>query len=88
MQCPQEVGGTLDDDEQLRFLSVLSRIKQRDNTIYDPGTKLFMDEEDDDAEEGEEASAGGSGKSRKERQTRLKDVLASQVRCTDVKYTT
>lgn len=87
----QGVGGTLDDQEQIRFLSVLSKIKQRDNTIYDPGTQLFVDEEDDDeedeAEDGGEGSAGGSGQGRKEKQTRLKDVLARQARLLSLKGT-
>ena len=63
---------------------MLSKIKQRDNTIYDAGTQLFSeeDEEEDEQGDGEGGSDVGSdqGNGRKEKQTRLKDVLARQVR--------
>ena len=69
-----------DQEEQRRFLSVLSRIKQRDEAIYQPDTQLYSAGEDEDEEEDE----GGDGerqprRARQQRPARLKDVLARQV---------
>lgn len=67
-----------DQEEQRRFLSVLSRIKQRDESIYRPDTQIYTDEEDDDEDDGEED--GRPRSSGQQRPARLKDVLARQVR--------
>ena len=67
-----------DQEEQRRFLSVLSRIKQRDESIYRPDTHLYPDDEDDGQDDDEEADVQPR-RSRQQRPARLKDVLARQV---------
>lgn len=64
-----------DGEEALRanqqFLSVLSKIKNRDESIYNSEAKLFPDE----AEE----TSDGEAPAAKEKPALLKDVLAQQV---------
>lgn len=58
------------------FLAVFAKIKQRDESIYDAGNRLF-EESGSEAEEEEEDK--GSGKRRKDDPKFLRQVLAEQV---------
>lgn len=69
----QDDGEALLDDQT--FLSALSKIRNRDQSIYDSEARLFPDEP---LEEGSDEEAPAA----KEKPALLKDVLARQVRST------
>ncbi len=71
--CPYQDDGDAALQDNQTFLSVLSKIKSRDQALYDGSTKLFPDELSD--EEGSDKDAPAA----KERPALLKDVLARQV---------
>ena len=57
-----------------RFLNVLSKIRQKDQSIYDSTAQLYPESESD-PEEGD----GTRGEAQPSSKARLKDVLAKQV---------
>ena len=56
-----------------RFFNVLSRIRQKDQSIYDSSAQIYPESESEDGEEGDHSSRAAS------RKAHLKDVLARQV---------
>lgn len=64
-----------------RFLNVLSKIRQKDQSIYDSTAQLYPESESD--LEGENETQGRPQPSGK---ARLKDVLAKQVGCLATVY--
>ena len=56
-----------------RFFNVLSRIRQKDKSIYDSSAQIYPESESEDGEEGPHSSRAAS------RKAHLKDVLAKQV---------
>jgi hypothetical protein len=63
--------------EEVQFLSVLNKIKQRDRSIYDSDVFLFT--ENGAAEDGGKSRNNAESGARKEKPAYLKDVLARQV---------
>lgn len=57
-----------------RFLDVLSKIRQKDQSIYDSAAQLYPESESDP-----EIVDGAVGKIQRSEKARLKDVLAKQV---------
>ncbi len=57
-----------------RFLDVLSKIRQKDQSIYDSTAQLYPESESDS-----ESEDGALGKAQRSGKARLKDVLAKQV---------
>ena len=56
-----------------RFFNVLSRIRQKDKSIYDSSAQIYPESESENGQEGGHSSRAAS------RKAHLKDVLAKQV---------